>query len=482
MVRACPGFQDRNKRWAVPVLLLVVVLWGASPDAHAAGASLKVSPTTGSFQVGSTIDVSFLVDTAGEAINAVQADVLFPPDKLQVINPVASTSFISLWVTTPSYSNTDGTLHFQGGLPNPGIKTSGGVISTVTFRVKSAGKATVRLAPTSRVLRNDGEGTNILTSTGTAEFTLTVPPPEGPVVTSSSHPDANIWYNNRHVQLQWEPVAGATGYSHSFDQLSKSLPDETIDTTDSAVTVEASADGVWYFHIRSHRATWGGTTNYPVQIDVTPPAGFTPKFDRSPVTVEDVPILTFLTTDAASGIDHYEVKQVTTAAGGSDVNTLFVEATSPYTLSVLPSGKYRFIVRAFDRAGNAMDGTTELQVFAAGLPFLARVPLLRNPTTANVTLVGLGALILGLLAILALRRFRLRSTFRHDLFALEHDAKHKAEVLERELEELRSAQQFVANDLAAAPHSFPAKTPPAPATPPSKPPTPPPPKTIPPTP
>ncbi|MBI3571908.1 hypothetical protein HY091_00015, partial [Candidatus Kaiserbacteria bacterium] len=145
-----------------------LVLWVTSPlvvlDAAAAGAALTISPTAGTYEVGALVDVSFIVDTGGQSINAVNADVLFPADKLQVVNPAASTSFISLWVTAPTYSNADGTINLQGGLPNPGIKTSAGVISTVTFRIKAAGPATIRYAPSSKVLLNDGQGTNILSS------------------------------------------------------------------------------------------------------------------------------------------------------------------------------------------------------------------------------------------------------------------------------------------------------------------------------
>src|SRR5947207_718094 len=79
---------------------------------HAAGASLKISPPNGTYEVGALVDVSFLLDTGGDSVNAVNANILFPPDKLQVVNPAASTSFISLWVTAPSYSNTDGTITF----------------------------------------------------------------------------------------------------------------------------------------------------------------------------------------------------------------------------------------------------------------------------------------------------------------------------------------------------------------------------------
>lgn len=439
---------------------------------HAEGASLKISPTAGVYEVGGLVDVSFIVDTGEQAINAVQADILFPADKLQVVNPVASTSFISLWVTAPTYSNTDGTLHFQGGLPTPGIKTSGGVISTVTFRVKAAGKATLRYASTSRVLLNDGAGTNILSASGIADFTLKTPPPAGPIVSSPTHPDTNAWFNNPQVQYQWDLVDGATGYSYSFDQSSKTVPDEVVDTTATAVGVKAVTDGVWYFHIRAKTDTWGGVTSVPVQIDSTAPAAFSPKFDKGTITIEDIPTLRFVTTDAASGIDHYEVKQIQTDGEAGQINSLFVETSSPYTIGKLSAGKFEFIVRAFDRAGNSIDGSAKLAVVATGLPFYASVPFLRNPAVANIALISLAALSAILLTTIILRRFRLRSNFRHDLSALEHDAMKKTKELELELEELHRAQQMlhgntevVTQPFVTAPSSVPPiPPPPAPLT------------------
>lgn len=444
--------QHSRLRWQW-VILIAVVACSFAPTAMAEGASLKMTPSTGVYEVGGLVDVSFIVDTGGQSINAVQADILFPADKLQVVNPAASTSFISIWVTAPSYSNTDGTIHFQGGLPTPGIKTSGGVISTVTFRIKAAGKATIRYAPTSRILLNDGAGTDILSSSGIADFTLKTPPPAGPIVHSPTHPDANTWYNNPQVQFQWDEVEGATGYSYSFDQSSKTIPAETANATTTATSVKASGDGVWYFHLRAKTDIWGGVTTFPVQIDATAPADFDPKFDHDTVTIEDVPTLRFLTTDAASGIDHYEVKQVAVNVPTSQVNTLFVEASSPYTLAKFPTGSYEFIVRAFDRAGNSSDGSTKLTVVASGLPFYASVPFLRNPAIANTVLITLAILALTLVTILLLRRFRLQTTFQHDLAALEHDAMKKSQALERELTELRRAQQIVNQDLGALPTS-----------------------------
>lgn len=430
-------------RWLILAGLLVAVCLLLPRPTLAAGATLKLSPSSGVYEVGALVDVSMIVDTGGEAINAVAATLQFPPDKLQVVNPSASTSFISIWVTAPTYSNTDGTVTFQGGLPNPGIKTSSGVISTITFRVKAPGQANLRFAPSARVLRNDGQGTNILTTTGTADMTLKVPPPAGPEVSSPTHGDQSAWYNNPQVQFVWTGIEGATGYSYIFDQSPKTIPDETSDTAATAASVKATGDGVWFFHLRAKTESWGGVTTFPVQIDSTAPAGFTPQLDKSVLTTEDAPIVRFSTTDAASGIDHFEVKVLAKDQQQSGVNTLFIEGASPYSLPKLPAGEYTVTVKAIDRAGNAIEGNIVARIVDSGVSFYARVPFLRNPAVANVALIVLLILTIALITLFILRRLRLRATFRHDLQALEHDAEKKALALQKELDELKEAQQFI---------------------------------------
>ena len=435
--------------WIWGLIVIFATVCTAQP-ALAAGASLKVTPATGSYEVGGLVDVAFLLDTGGDSVNAVQADILFPPDKLQVVNPVASTSFISIWVSPPSYSNTNGTIHFQGGLPNPGIKTSAGVISTVTFRIKAAGKALIRFAPTSKVLRNDGEGTNILTSTSTAEYTLKLPPPAGPIVSSTTHPEIDHWYSNRDVQVQWAPTDGAVGYSFSFDQNLQQVPDDVIDTTTTNAHLKATSDGIWYFHVRAKTNIWGGTTTFPVQIDSTPPAAFQPELDKDTIATSEKGTLRWLTSDAVSGIDHYEVKQINLDDTTTGVNTLFVEAASPYIISPLDKGKYQFVVRAIDRAGNSTDGTVNLAVVTGGLSLLSRLPIFGNPAVANALIIGFGVLVILGAGLLLLRRFRIRSTFDRDLAILERDAAKKSETIQRELDELRRAELVMQQQISVA--------------------------------
>src|SRR3989344_4255829 len=108
-----------------------------------AGAVLKLAPSSGTFYVGSTFDVSIVVDTGPQAINAVAVELRFPPDVLQIANPTAGSSIISLWTAPPTYSNEEGIVRLQGGIPSPGVKTSLGVVTTITVRAMRPGSASL---------------------------------------------------------------------------------------------------------------------------------------------------------------------------------------------------------------------------------------------------------------------------------------------------------------------------------------------------
>ncbi|HZX50171.1 MAG TPA: hypothetical protein VFE94_03440, partial [Candidatus Paceibacterota bacterium] len=70
-----------------PFFFFVVFLFGFSffylPEANAA--TLSLQPSTGTFQVGSTFEVSVYIDTQKETINAIEAYLHFPADKLQLV-------------------------------------------------------------------------------------------------------------------------------------------------------------------------------------------------------------------------------------------------------------------------------------------------------------------------------------------------------------------------------------------------------------
>ncbi|KKL28592.1 hypothetical protein LCGC14_2373610, partial [marine sediment metagenome] len=177
-----------NKRLLVVFCFILIFITVPRLLAEGESASLYLSPYQGTFFIGTTFDVSVFINTEGSSINAVQVDLEFSPDLLQVTSPTAGSSFISVWADQPFYSNKQGIISFRGGVPSPGIKTSAGLVSTISFRAKAPGTATISFSDSSKVLLADGKGTNILKNTAIGNYTLIISPPEGPELFSPTHP------------------------------------------------------------------------------------------------------------------------------------------------------------------------------------------------------------------------------------------------------------------------------------------------------
>ncbi len=335
-------------------------------------ASLYLSPASGTFYLGSTFDISIFLNTGGNDVNAVKVDLKFDPRKLQIASPTAGKSFISVWVSQPTYSNINGTAFFQGGIPSPGINTSSGLVSTITFRAVAPGETSVSFLDSSQVLLDDGRGTDILTSLGRGVYTIIIPPPEGPKVFSSTHPDQNKWYKDNNPTFSWEKEEGITDFSYSIDNDFQGVPDNTPEGDHTSVSYSDLEDGFWYFHVKAKKGDiWGGTSDYLVQIDATSPADFTIVFEpvlRSPNLTSREPILSFITTDALSGLNHYELKVINLNKEKTETG-FFVEIASPYKLPRLELGEYQIVVRAYDLSGNWRDVSQKIEVIEPGKIF-----------------------------------------------------------------------------------------------------------------
>lgn len=168
-----------GKPFILGFLVLVFALGFNISSAKAA--LLYFSPSSGNHTAGNILNVSVLVNTQGQAINNADATIRFPANLLEVVSISKTGSIFSLWVEEPVFSNTAGTINLNGGLPTPGFTGSAGRVVTVAFRMKAAGSAS--LVFTSGAVRaNDGFGTDVLSSMGTATFTVSpapvpVPPP-----------------------------------------------------------------------------------------------------------------------------------------------------------------------------------------------------------------------------------------------------------------------------------------------------------------
>lgn len=347
-----------------------------SKDAHAA--TLTLSPPSGAFTVDSQFDVSIFLNTEGQSVNVVQALLSFPPDKLQIVSQATGKSVIGVWTAQPKFNNLLGRVDLQGAVPG-GINVSGGLIATITFRVKSVGSGIVRFLDASRVLLHDGLGTDALRQTQNAVYSLILPPPAGPVVISETHPDQSKWYSNPTVVLRWGHDEEVAGYSYIYNDDLVDISDDISEGSRSAITYRNVNDGIRYFHIKALReGSWGGTTHFATNIDTTAPAKFPIEVTPARRTTSRQPAITFSTTDALSGVDHYELKliplqldQPSESANPTGNQPFFIDAESPYIFPRLELGSYDIIARSYDRAGNWRETLQHLKIVPAVFRFIS---------------------------------------------------------------------------------------------------------------
>ena len=339
--------------------------------AYAENASLYLRPAQGVFVVGGTLDVGVYLNTGGNSVNAVRVDLTFPADKMQVISPSIGKSLVSFWVVQPTFSNSNGTISFQGGVPAPGINTTDGLISNITLRVTNIGSAALSIGDSSQVLLADGKGTNILGSRSNAIFSFLLPPPLGPVVVAPRHQDPNKWYQEDDVEFVWEMPRGAASVSYVLNSNPLTLPDDIPEEfRQSSVLYQGVPSGTHYFHIKSFApgGGWGGTSHFSVNIDNAPPASFQIEVLPGARTAVKSPTINFDTTDANSGVDHYVVKIIplsSSAKASNEDTSFFIETRSPFILPELDFGKYDVVVRAYDLAGNFTDAHQKLTISQA---------------------------------------------------------------------------------------------------------------------
>lgn len=133
------------------------------------GASLYIAPLSENPRVGGNFTAVIKVDSLSEPVNALKGALAFNKERIEIISVSKIGSVINLWVEEPRFSNLDGTIRFQGGIPRPGFIGNGGNVLYVIFRAKTIG-VTSLVWKEGEVLASDGKGTNVLTSLQNLDF------------------------------------------------------------------------------------------------------------------------------------------------------------------------------------------------------------------------------------------------------------------------------------------------------------------------
>ena len=155
------------------ILSVLGVLFFTAAAPHAYAASLYMDPSLTHAYRADSVAVSVRLDTDdGECINTVDAVVKYDPN-ITAVDVSRGDSILSLWVEDPKIDPVAHTVTFAGGIPNGycgrvvGDPRLSNVIAKIIFQVPgfsvgggTSTEAHIDFAPETRVLLNDGLGTN----------------------------------------------------------------------------------------------------------------------------------------------------------------------------------------------------------------------------------------------------------------------------------------------------------------------------------
>ncbi len=349
-------------KYVASLVFLLLPTW-------AFAATLTFSPSSTSVAQGDTVSVNVMVGSSDQAMNAASGLIIFPNDTLDVVSISKAGSIATLWVQEPSFSNSAGTVSFEGVVLNPGFTGASGKMLTVTFRGKSEGSAKLAISSGS-VLANDGQGTEILTGTGNATLNVyeavsapakermtVISPKAETTITSPTHPDQAKWYSDNSPEFSWVLPPGTSEVRTIVSESPRATPSIRYAPPITEKTVSDLPDGTFYFLLQAKTAGgWGPVAKFQVNIDKTAPEKFRIRFPKGTTKATPQPLVLFSAIDKASGINYYEV----TLGEGKPESTEASTEANPYILPKLEPGSYAVSVSAYDRAGNV---TTETEKF-----------------------------------------------------------------------------------------------------------------------
>ena len=370
---------DRGKarKWIAELLIISLLL----PSLSLAG-TLRLSPGSGTYDVGESFTVDLLVDS-DEPMNTAGATISFDPGKITVSNISDNNSLFSMWPEDPEFSNDAGTISFGGGMPGDSFTGTGGEIISITFNAEGEGETSLDFTDGQIIAAGADITNNLQGASYSFEDSAPEPEPEpdpeptpepepepeptpepeedgptAPEVTSSTHPDQDEWYSHNSPELSWDLDDDVEAVRI---QVSSQQRDPTVeyDPPIDSREVEDLDDGVWYFTLQAREdGSWGEIATFEFRIDTTPPADFDLNVDNEGDETNPTPIFNFETSDQVSGIDEYEIR----------LNDELYDVVEPedfdgrYQPSSLSPGDYFLEVEAFDMARNSTSDSTLFSV------------------------------------------------------------------------------------------------------------------------
>ncbi|MEN9913248.1 MAG: hypothetical protein RLY66_656 [Candidatus Parcubacteria bacterium] len=331
--------------------------------------TLRLQPEAGVFDTHFERQVSIILDTGNEHINAVSTVLSYDPKIIEIASVDTEDS-----ICTQFLEKMIDTIHHQVriacGLPSPGFSGSSGQVATIIFKPLKAGSSDIRFTNETMVLANDGLGTNVLrvATDGNYRFMDNIEVVQSgsnttkssvsntPVVYSPSHPNGSRWYASQDVKFFWTSGAPTSDFIYSFDQVASTTLVGGTSVSGKSTSLRAPSDGIFYFHVAPIvGGAIGPVRDYKVMIDTIPPSEVVIKSSADQVKVGDVVRFEFEAEDDGSGLQNTMYIDI-------DNSGLFLPVGKQVYVPFPEPGSIPVNLRVYDKAGNYTQVEKEIDV------------------------------------------------------------------------------------------------------------------------
>ncbi len=313
---------------------------------------LRFQPEGGVFDGRFAQRMSVILDSGGEAINAMRLVLSYNPKELKVQSVDMDRSICEHFILS-EHNSVSGKIVMECIIPNPGFKRNGGIVTDLFFKpLPGVKQSSIHFLDDSEVLANDGLATNVLRlavdSTMRFEESASIDTQKSLTLFSPTHPNPERWYSKKNITLSWAPNIPAELLAEmaSHDMSPATLP---------PLKKTVQSDGIHAFKIQGHNAQGELISGeLTARVDTTPP--------------EELTLLASETTIKPGGLVRFEASGKDFLSGLQRVfylkinDEIFFPISNQVYIPFPQAGTYTITLRAYDKAGNYRDVSKKIIV------------------------------------------------------------------------------------------------------------------------